>query len=173
IGREIVAHLDWKKGAQPTPRPIEPPRYDAEELLGIVSPDIKVPFDSREVIARIVDGSRFSEFKPLYGTTLVCGWAHLHGFPVGILAQNVMRVSESAHKGAQCIELCNQSDIPLLFLQNITGFMVGKTYEQEGIIKHGAKLINSVSNATVTAITIMTGASYGPGNYAMCGRAYA
>ena len=173
IGREIVAHLNWRKGAQPTPRRIEPPRYDAEELLGIASPDIKVPFDSREVIARIVDGSRFSEFKPLYGTTLICGWAHLHGVPIGILANNGILFSESAQKGAQFIELCNQADVPLLFLQNITGFMVGKKYEQEGIIKHGAKLINAVSNSTVPAITIMTGASYGAGNYAMSGRAYA
>ncbi|HEU0032191.1 MAG TPA: carboxyl transferase domain-containing protein [Kofleriaceae bacterium] len=173
IGREIVAHLDWQKGARPTPRPIEPPRYDPEELLGIASPDVKVPFDQREVIARIVDGSRFSEFKPLYGTTLVCGWAHVHGFPVGILANNGILFSESAQKGAQFIELCNQSDVPLVFLQNITGFMVGRKYEQEGIIKHGAKLINAVSNSTVPAITIMTGASYGAGNYAMSGRAYA
>jgi acyl-CoA carboxylase subunit beta len=173
IGREIVSHLNWTKGATPVPRAITPPIYDPEDLLGIASPDVKVPFDQREVIARIVDGSRFSEFKPLYGTTLVCGWAHLHGFPIGILANNGILFSESAQKGAQFIELCNQSDIPLLFLQNITGFMVGKTYEQEGIIKHGAKLINAVSNSTVPAITIMTGASYGAGNYAMCGRAYA
>ncbi len=173
IGREIVAHLNWRKGGQPLPRTIEPPRYDTEDLLGIASPDIKVPFDSREVIARIVDGSRFSEFKPLYGTTLVCGWAHLHGFPVGILANNGILFSDSAEKGAQFIQLCNQSDTPLLFLQNITGFMVGKKVEQEGIIKHGAKLINAVSNSTVPAITIMTGASYGAGNYAMSGRAYA
>ncbi len=173
IGREIVAHLEWRKAAQPLPRPVEPPRYDPEELLGIASPDVKVPFDQREVIARIVDGSRFSEFKPLYGTTLVCGWAHVHGYPVGILANNGILFSESSQKGAQFIELCNQSDVPLVFLQNITGFMVGKKYEQEGIIKHGAKLINAVSNSTVPAITIMTGASYGAGNYAMCGRAYA
>ncbi len=173
LGREIVAHLDWRKGGNPLPRAIEPPRYPAEELLGIVSPDVKVPFDSREVIARIVDGSRFSEFKPLYGTTLICGWAHLQGFPIGILANNGILFSESAQKGAQFIELCNQIDVPLVFLQNITGFMVGRKYEQEGIIKHGAKLINAVSNSTVPAITIMTGASYGAGNYAMCGRAYA
>ena len=173
IGREIVAHLDWKKAATPRARVVEPPHYDADELLGIASPDIKVPFDSRDVIARIVDGSRFSEFKPLYGATLVCGWAHLHGVPIGILANNGVLLSESAQKGAQFIELCNQSDIPLVFLQNITGFMVGKKVEQEGIIKHGAKLINAVSNSTVPAITIMTGASYGAGNYAMSGRAYA
>ena len=173
LGREIVAHLDWRKGAHPLPRPVEEPRFDPEELLGIVSPDIKVPFDQREVIARIVDGSRFSEFKPLYGSTLICGWAHLHGFPIGILANNGVLLSESSQKGAQFIELCNQADVPLVFLQNITGFMVGKKVEQEGIIKHGAKLINAVSNSTVPAITIMTGASYGAGNYAMCGRAYA
>ncbi len=173
LGREIVAHLGWKKAAVPAPRVIEPPRYDAEELLGIASPDIKVPFDQRDVIARIVDGSRFSEFKPLYGKTLVCGWAHLQGMPIGILANNGILFSESAQKGAQFIELCNQSDVPLVFLQNVTGFMVGKKVEQEGIIKHGAKLINAVSNSTVPAITIMTGASYGAGNYAMCGRAYA
>src|SRR5262245_34763655 len=172
LGREIVAHLDWRKAAAPRPRPVEPPRYDADELLGIASPDIKVPFDSREVIARIVDGSRFSEFKPLYGTTLVCGWAHLHGFPIGILANNGILFPDSAAKGAQFIQLCNQADVPLVFLQNITGFMVGKQYEQDGIIKEGPKLINAVSNSTVPAITIMTGASYGAGNYAMMGRAY-
>jgi acyl-CoA carboxylase subunit beta len=173
IGREIVAHLDWRKAATPRVRTVDEPRYSADELLGIASPDIRVPFDSREVIARIVDGSRFSEFKPLYGSTLVCGWAHLHGFPIGILANNGILFSESAQKGAQFIELCNQTDIPLVFLHNITGFMVGKKYEQEGIIKHGAKLINAVSNSTVPAITIMTGASFGAGNYAMMGRAYA
>jgi acetyl-CoA carboxylase carboxyltransferase component len=171
LGREIVAHLGWKSAA--ARGPVEAPRYDPEELLGIAYPDVKVPFDQREVIARIVDGSRFSEFKPLYGQTLVCGWAHIHGFPVGILGNNGILMSESAQKGAQFIELCNQRHIPLLFLQNITGFMVGRKYEQEGIIKHGAKLINAVSNSTVPAITVMTGASYGAGNYAMCGRAYA
>jgi len=173
IGREIMAHLEWKKGAEPRSRAIEPPVYAAEDLLGIASPDIKVPFDQREVIARIVDGSRFSEFKPLFGTTLICGWAHLHGFPIGIIANNGTLFSESAQKGAQFIQLCNQADVPLVFLQNTTGFMVGKKVEQEGIIKHGAKLINAVSNSTVPAITIMTGASYGAGNYAMMGRAYA
>jgi acetyl-CoA carboxylase carboxyltransferase component len=173
LGREIVAHLNWRKAAAPIARAVEPPRYDADELLGIASPDIKMPFDAREVIARIVDGSRFSEFKPLYGSTLVCGWAHVHGYPVGILANNGILFSESSQKGAQFIELCNQIDVPLLFLQNITGFMVGKKWEQEGIIKHGAKLINAVSNSTVPAITIMIGASYGAGNYGMSGRAYA
>ncbi len=172
LGREIVAHLNWRKQG-PTPRgPVDEPRFDAEDLLGIASADLKVPFDPREVIARIADGSRFSEFKPLYGSTLVCGWAHVHGYPVGILANHGILFSESANKGAQFIQLCNQSDVPLLFLQNIAGFIVGKKYEQEGIIKNGAKLINAVSNSTVPAITIMTGMSYGAGNYAMCGRAY-
>ncbi len=172
LGREIVSHLRWRKQGIVPPRDFAEPLYDADELLGIASADLKVPFDSREVIARIVDGSRFSEFKPLYGASLICGWAHVHGYPVGILANNGILFSESANKGAQFIELCNQSDIPLLYLQNITGFMVGKKYEQEGIIKNGAKLINAVSNSTVPAITIMTGASFGAGNYAMCGRAY-
>jgi acyl-CoA carboxylase subunit beta len=157
----------------PLPRAAPPPRYSADELLGIAAPDIKRSFDAREVIARIVDDSRFSEFKPQFGASLVCGWAHLGGFPIGVLANNGILFSESAQKGAQFIELCNQQDTPLLFLQNITGFMVGKKYEQEGIIKHGAKLINAVSNSTVPAITIMIGASFGAGNYAMCGRAYA
>lgn len=172
IGREIMAHLDWKKAARPTPRPVEPPAHDPQELLGIASADIKVPFDAREVIARVVDGSRFSEFKPLYGSSLVCGWAHVHGYPVGVLANNGILFTDSANKGAQFIQLCNQSDVPLLYLQNITGFMVGTKVEQEGIIKAGAKLINAVSNSTVPAITIMIGASYGAGNYGMSGRAY-
>jgi len=172
LGREIVSHLDWRKAGQPLARAVEPPAYDPEELLGVASADLKVPFDAREVIARIVDGSRFSEFKPLYGSTLVCGWAHLHGFPIGILANNGILFSESANKGAQFIQLCNQNNVPLLFLQNITGFMVGKIYEEGGIIKNGAKLINAVSNSTVPAITIMIGASFGAGNYGMSGRAY-
>jgi acyl-CoA carboxylase subunit beta len=171
LGREIVAHIQRKKH-RPVPRPVEEPIYDPEELLGIASADIRVPFDQREVIARIVDGSRFSEFKPLYGTTLICGWAHVHGYPVGILANNGTLFSESANKGAQFIQLCNQTDVPLLFLQNTTGFMVGTKYEQEGIIKNGAKLINAVSNSSVPSITIMTGSSFGAGNYAMNGRAY-
>jgi acetyl-CoA carboxylase carboxyltransferase component len=172
-GREIVSHLNWKKEGPSPASFVDEPIYDSEELLGIASADIKKPFEAREVIARIVDGSRFSEFKPLYGPTLVCGWARIHGFPVGVLANNGILFNDSAEKGAQFIALCNQRDIPLVFLQNITGFMVGKEYEQKGIIKAGAKLINAVSNSTVPAITIMTGASYGAGNYAMCGRSYA
>src|ERR1041384_5007143 len=171
LGREIVAHLDWKKAAQPAPRPVELPRSDPAGLLGLASPDVKVPFDQREVIARIVDGSRFSEFKPLYGTTLVCGWAHLHGYPIGILANTGVLFSESAQKRAQFIELCNQADVPLVFLQNITGFMVGRQYEQEGIIKHGAKMVMAVANAEVPKFTVIIGGSCGCGNYVMWGRA--
>jgi acyl-CoA carboxylase subunit beta len=151
---------------------VESPLYPAEELLGILSPDIRKPFDVREIIARTVDGSRFSEFKPEWGTTLVTGFADIHGYPVGIIGNNGVLFSDAANKGAHFIQLCNQQNIPLLFFQNITGFMVGKDYEQEGIIKHGAKLINAVSNSEVPAITIMIGASYGAGNYAMMGRAY-
>ncbi len=172
LGRAIVAQLNHRKQGPP-PGPVEAPLYDAEDLLGIAPPDPKIPFDVMEVIARVVDGSRFHAFKPTFGTTLVCGWASVHGHRVGILANQGVLFSESAQKGAQFIQLCNQKDIPLLFLQNITGFMVGTAYEQGGIIKHGAKLINAVSNSTVPAITIMMGASYGAGNYAMCGRAYA
>jgi len=172
IGRDLVGALGWEK-AGPTPGPVEEPRYSSEELLGIVSPDFRVPYDVREVIARLVDGSRFLEFKPLYGNTLVTGFARLHGYKVGIIANNGVLFSESANKGAQFIALCNQRNIPLLFLQNITGFMVGTQYERGGIIKHGAKMINAVSNSTVPAITVMIGGSFGAGNYAMCGRAYA
>jgi acetyl-CoA carboxylase carboxyltransferase component len=173
LGREIMAHLDWRKAAAPTPRPVEPPAHDPEDLLSIASADLRQPFDAREVIARVVDGSRFSEFKPLWGRTLVCGWAHVHGYPVGILANNGILFTDSANKGAQFIQLCNQSHVPLLFLQNITGFMVGSKVEREGIIRAGAKMINAVSNSTVPAITVMIGQSYGAGNYAMAGRAYA
>ena len=171
LGREIMAHLNWEKAYGPKTLP-DAPVHDPSELLGIASADPTIPMDAREIIARICDGSRFSEFKPLYGETLVCGWASIHGYPVGILANNGVLFSESANKGAQFIQLCNQSNIPLIFLQNITGFMVGSKYEREGIIKNGAKLINAVSNSTVPAITIMTGVSYGAGNYAMSGRAY-
>jgi acetyl-CoA carboxylase carboxyltransferase component len=172
IAREIVSHFNRPKPAGPNRGPIRDPLYDPDELLGIASADVRVPFEIRDVIGRIVDGSEFSEFKPEYGPTLVTGFAYIHGFPVGILGNNGVLMSESSGKGAQFIQLCNQQDIPLLFLQNITGFMVGRTYEEEGIIRNGAKLINAVSNSTVPAITIMVGGSYGAGNYAMCGRAY-
>jgi acetyl-CoA carboxylase carboxyltransferase component len=172
IGREIVAQLNWRKLGASRRVAVEEPRYDPEELLGVTSFDVREPFDVHEVIARIVDGSRFHEFKPTYGTTLVTGYAHLHGYPIGILANNGVLFSESSQKGAQFIQLCNQTDTPILFLQNITGFMVGTRYEQGGIIKHGAKLINAVSNSSVPHLTVMIGASYGAGNYGMAGRAY-
>lgn len=170
IAREIVAHL--RPSIQPNRQMSEEPLYPADELLGVVSADVRIPFDAKEVIARIADGSRFEEFKPLYGSTLITGWARVHGFLVGVLANNGVLLSESAGKGAQFIALCNQQNIPLIFLQNITGFMVGRSYEEQGIIRNGAKLINAVSNSTVPAITVMIGSSYGAGNYAMCGRAY-
>ncbi|MFI8963844.1 acyl-CoA carboxylase subunit beta [Streptomyces sp. NPDC053493] len=174
--RRIVARLNHRKhhpdpGADGTV--VEPPKYDAEELLGIVPGDLKTPFDPREVIARLVDGSDFDEFKPLYGPSLVTGWARLHGYPVGVLAnaQGVLFSAES-QKAAQFIQLANQRDIPLLFLHNTTGYMVGKEYEQGGIIKHGAMMINAVSNSTVPHLSVLMGASYGAGHYGMCGRAY-
>ena len=172
IARGIVGHLHWPRlGPGPQVRG-ESPLYAAEELLGVAPVDVRVPFDVREILARILDGSRFEVFKPLYGAQLVCGWASLGGYPVGIVANNGILFSEEAQKGAQFIQLCNRSDTPLIFVQNITGFMVGTRYEQGGIIKDGAKLINAVSNSTVPHLTLMVGASYGAGNYAMAGRAY-
>lgn len=170
--REVVAHLNWrKKGPGPSKDPAEPV-HDAEDLLGIVSKDLRAPFDMREVIGRIVDGSQFEEFKPLYGPTLVCGWASIHGYPVGILGNNGALFSESSEKGSQFIQLCNQIDVPLLFLHNITGFIVGTDFEQGGITKNGSKMINAVANSTVPHITVIVGASYGAGNYGMSGRAF-
>src|SRR5258708_4003314 len=164
IAREIVGNFNLPKPAPPQQKnQYGEPAYDADEMLGVASADVRVPFDVREVIARIVDGSRFSEFKAEYGRTLVTGFAHVHGFPVGILGNNGVLLSESAAKGAQFIALCNQQNIPLIFLQNITGFMVGQSYEEQGIIRNGAKLINPVSNSTVPAITVMIGSSYGAG----------
>ncbi|MBT2428016.1 acyl-CoA carboxylase subunit beta [Streptomyces sp. ISL-112] len=170
--RRIVARFNWRK-TSPDPGPAEPPKHDEEELLGIVPGDLKVPFDPREVIARLVDGSDFDAFKPLYGASLVTGWARLHGYPVGILAnaQGVL-FSEESQKAAQFIQLANQRDIPLLFLHNTTGYMVGKEYEQGGIIKHGAMMINAVANSKVPHLSVLIGASYGAGHYGMCGRAY-
>lgn len=172
IARELIATLKPANTHFQPETKAEEPVFDQEELLGIVPPDVKIPFDIRDVIARTVDGSKFTEFKPEYGETLICGWANIHGYPVGIIANNGVLLSESSNKGTHFIQLCNKNDVPLLFFQNITGFMVGKDYEQGGIIKHGAKLINAVSNSEVPAITIMMGASYGAGNYAMMGRAF-
>ena len=170
--REVVAHLNWRKlGPGPT-LPADPPLYDPDDLLGIVARDLRQPFDMREVIARVVDGSRFEEFKPLYGPTLVTGWASIHGYPVGILGNNGALLSESSEKAAQFIQLCNQIDVPLLFLHNITGYIVGTDFEQRGITKDGSKMINAVSNSTVPHLTVIVGASYGAGNYGMSGRAF-
>jgi acetyl-CoA carboxylase carboxyltransferase component len=172
IGRRIVARLNWCKRG-PAAAPVVAPMFDEEDLLGIVPTDLKIPFDPREVIARIVDGSDFDEFKALYGSSLVTGWARVHGYPVGILANaRGVLFSEESQKAAQFIQLANQTDTPLLFLHNTTGYMVGKDYEQGGIIKHGALMVNAVSNSKVPHISILMGASYGAGHYGMCGRAF-
>ena len=172
IGREIVGRLNWRKQIRAALATPEEPAYDPDELLGIVPDDPRKPFDVREIIARLVDGSRFEEFKRDFGPTLVCGHAHLGGYPVGILGNNGVLFSDSAMKAAQFIQLCNQSRTPLLYLQNITGFMVGRKYEEEGIIKHGAKMVNAVANSVVPKFTVVIGGSFGAGNYGMCGRAY-
>ena len=172
IGREVVSHLNWKKiGDKPKKIPTAPV-YDQEELLGLISEDLKSPVDIREVIARFVDGSQFEEFKSLYGPTMICGWASVHGYQVGIVGNNGPIYPECAEKAASFVQLCNKRNIPLIFLQNVTGFLVGKDFERQAIIKKGSQLINSVSNSTVPHITIIVGASYGAGTYAMSGRAY-
>jgi acetyl-CoA carboxylase carboxyltransferase component len=170
--REVVSHLNWRKpDSGPLFEPDEP-KHDPEELLGLVSRDLRSPVDVRDVIARVVDGSRFEEFKPRFGSSLVCGWASLHGYPVGILGNNGVLYPDSAQKGAHFIQLCNQVDTPLIFLQNITGFMVGKDFEQDGIIKKGSQMVNAVSSSTVPHLTVILGSSYGAGNYGMSGRAF-
>lgn len=172
IARQSVANLNRSKPT--TVKRIEPrdPAYDPFDLVGIIPTDARKPFDIREIIARIVDASEFDEFKALYGTTLVCGFAHLYGFPIGIVANNGILFGESAQKGTHFIELCCKRKIPLLFLQNITGFMVGSKYEASGIAKHGAKMVTAVASANVPKFTVIVGGSFGAGNYAMCGRAY-
>ncbi|MEN8007369.1 MAG: carboxyl transferase domain-containing protein [Candidatus Krumholzibacteriota bacterium] len=170
--RDIIENLGPVQSAHGPCDAPEPPHYDPEELYGVISHDPKFPFDIREVIARMVDGSRMHEFKPRYGTTLVTGFARLHGYSVGILANNGILFSEEALKATHFIELCNARKIPLIFLQNITGFMIGKRYEHGGIAKDGAKMVNAVSNSTVPKFTVVVGGSYGAGNYGMCGRAY-
>ncbi|ONM42742.1 methylcrotonoyl-CoA carboxylase [Halopseudomonas pachastrellae] len=172
LARRCIANLNWHKQGELNRRAALPPRYPVEELYGVIPADSKQPFDVREVIARLVDDSAFDEFKALFGTTLVCGFAHLHGYPVAILANNGILFSEAAQKGANFIELACQRGIPLLFLQNITGFMVGKKYEEGGIAKHGAKLVTAVACARVPKFTVIIGGSFGAGNYGMCGRAY-
>jgi acetyl-CoA carboxylase carboxyltransferase component len=172
ICREVVSHLNWRKeGPEPSLRADEP-RFDPEELLGIVSRDLRQPVEVRDVIARVVDGSRFEEFKARYGPTLVCGWASIHGYPVGILGNNGVLYPDSAEKAAHFIQLCNQIDVPLVFLQNITGYMVGRDFEAAGIIKKGSQMLNAVTSSTVPHLTVILGSSYGAGTYGMSGRAF-
>jgi acetyl-CoA carboxylase carboxyltransferase component len=170
--REVVSHLNWRKaGPDPSFEPHEPV-YDAEELLGIVSRDLRQPVDVRDIVARVVDGSRFEEFKTRYGSTIVCGWASVHGYPVGILGNNGVIHPPAAEKAGQFIQLCNQIDVPLIFIQNITGYMVGKDAEAEGIIKKGSQMLNAVANSNVPHLTLIVGSSYGAGTYGMSGRAF-
>jgi acetyl-CoA carboxylase carboxyltransferase component len=172
ICREVVSHLNWRKlGPEPS-LDVEEPAYDADELLGIVSRDLRQPVDVRDIIARVVDGSRFEEFKARYGSTIVCGWASVHGYPVGILGNNGVIYPRAAEKAGQFIQLCNQIDVPLIFIQNITGYMVGKDAEADGIIKKGSQMLNTVTNSTVPHLTIIVGSSYGAGTYGMSGRAF-
>jgi len=170
--REVVSHLNWRKpDAVPTLQSDEPIE-DPEELLGLVSRDLRRPVDVRDVISRVVDGSRFEEFKPRYGTTMVCGWASIHGYPVGVLGNNGVIYPDSAQKAAHFIQLCNKLDVPLVFFQNITGFMVGTDFESDGIIKKGSQMINAVTNSLVPHLTVIIGSSYGAGTYGMSGRAF-
>ncbi|HMS93787.1 MAG TPA: carboxyl transferase domain-containing protein [Tabrizicola sp.] len=172
LARRAVANLNMVKPRQLDLAPIEAPLYNPDEILGVVPADLRTPYDIREVVARIVDGSRFDEFKARFGATLVCGFAHVMGMPVGIIGNNGVLFSESALKGAHFVELCSQRKIPLVFLQNITGFMVGRAYEAGGIAKDGAKLVTAVATTKVPKITVLVGGSFGAGNYGMCGRAY-
>ena len=172
LARRAVANLNGGKRADIALEAPEEPLYDPDEIMGVVPSDVRTPYDIREVIARVVDGSRFDEFKARYGTTLICGFAHVHGIPIGIIANNGVLFSESALKGAHFVELCSQRKIPLVFLQNITGFMVGKRYEAAGIAKDGAKLVTAVATTQVPKITMLVGGSFGAGNYGMAGRAY-
>ena len=172
MARTIVSNLNRKKPAPAVVREVVEPKYPASELYGVIPVDTRKPFDVREVIARVVDGSEFDEFKARYGTTLICGFAHIHGIKVGIIANNGILFSESALKGTHFIELCCQRKIPLVFLQNITGFMVGRKYENEGIARNGAKMVTAVATAAVPKFTVIIGGSFGAGNYGMCGRAF-
>ena len=170
--REVMSHLNITKAGPPPSLRADEPVLDPEELLGIMSPDLRRPVDVREVIARVVDGSRFEEFKSRYGTTLICGWASIHGYPIGILGNNGVLDPQAAEKAAHFVQLCNQIDVPLLFLQNVTGFVVGREVEHAGIIKKGSQMINAVTNSTVPHLTVILGNSYGAATYAMSGRAY-
>jgi acetyl-CoA carboxylase carboxyltransferase component len=170
--REVVSHLNWRKAGPGPAFDPEPPVHDPEELLGLVSRDLRQPVDVRDVIARVADGSRFEEFKTRYGGTVICGWASIHGYPVGILGNNGVIYPKAAEKAAHFIQLCNQVDVPLVFLQNVTGYMVGRDFEAEGIVKKGSQMLNAVANSTVPHLTVIIGASYGAGTYGMSGRAF-
>lgn len=170
--REVVSHLNWRKKGREASLSADEPIYDDEELLGIVSRDLRQPVDVRDIFARVVDGSRFEEFKARYGSTLICGWASIHGYPVGILGNNGVIHPHAAEKAGQFIQLCNQIDVPLIFFQNITGYMVGKDAEAEGIIKKGSQMLNAVANSNVPHLTVIVGSSYGAGTYGMSGRAF-
>jgi acyl-CoA carboxylase subunit beta len=170
--REVVSHLNWRKAGPPASLAADDPVHDPEELLGLVSRDLRQPVDVRDVIARVVDGSRFEELKARYAPTVVCGWASIHGHPIGILGNNGVLYPDSAQKAAHFIQLCNQVDVPLLFLQNITGYMVGKDFEADGIVKKGSQMINAVTSSTVPHLTVIIGSSYGAGTYGMSGRAF-
>jgi acetyl-CoA carboxylase carboxyltransferase component len=173
MGRDIVDHLNWRKlGYGPT-KPADEPVHDIDEILGVIPADLRIPFDMREILGRVLDGSLFEEYKTLYGTSILTGWGSIHGFPIGVVAnQQGVLFSEEAQKATEFIQLCNRYDTPLLFIHNTTGYMVGKDYEQRGIIKDGAKMINAVANSEVPHISLMAGVSYGAGNYGMSGRAY-
>ena len=173
MGREIIGHLNWRKSGPGPSRPADEPVHDPDDLLGVLPRDLRTPFDQREILARVLDGSRFEEYKALYGQSLLTGWGSIHGFPVGIVAnQQGVIFSEEAHKATEFIQLCNRYDTPIVFSHNTTGYMVGKEYEQRGIIKDGAKMVNAVANSTVPHIALMSGVSYGAGNYGMSGRSY-
>ncbi|MGQ0848222.1 MAG: acyl-CoA carboxylase subunit beta [Actinomycetota bacterium] len=173
IGREIVAHFNWRKWGYGPTQPAEPPIYDTDDLLGVIPQDLRVPFEMREVLGRVLDGSRFEEYKAAYGTSVLTGWGSIHGFVVGVIAnQQGVLFSGEAQKATEFIQLCNRYDTPILFIHNTTGYMVGKEYEQRGIIKDGAKMINAVANSTVPHLALMAGVSYGAGNYGMSGRSY-
>jgi 3-methylcrotonyl-CoA carboxylase beta subunit len=170
--RQIAVTFNRSKTPAGVMQPPQAPKYDPSDLYGVIPVDTRKPFDVREIIARIVDGSQFHEFKARFGTTLICGFAHIEGMPVGVIANNGILFGESAQKGAHFIELCCHRKVPLVFLQNITGFMVGRKYENEGIARHGAKMVTAVATANVPKFTVIIGGSYGAGNYGMCGRAF-
>jgi acetyl-CoA carboxylase carboxyltransferase component len=173
MGRDIVSHFNWRKQGYGPTKPADAPVHDPDDILGVIPRDLRVPFDQLEIFARVVDGSRFEEYKALYGTSILTGWASIHGYPIGVVAnQRGVIFSEEAHKATEFIQLCNRYDTPILFSHNTTGYMVGKEYEQRGIIKDGAKMVNAVANSEVPHIALMAGVSYGAGNYGMSGRSF-